>query len=179
LPRAIIFENAPEKTEKLGRVLSPQADLSRVYTGGIPRGVVKGDQTRSGHKAGVYHAELPSCIPTLVVAPQLQALSVLAAVHDRHRSGFRGDRSRFAGSLDLVTNLLGATQRLADIAILRGRIKRDQPIAVRAIGLEVGADSLCSLAEDLRALRAFDSDFVVDHDRPSKELEASNMHGRL
>jgi hypothetical protein len=35
-----------------------------------------------------------------------------------------------------------------------------------AIGLKTRAHPLRALAEDLRALRAFDSDFVVDHECP-------------
>jgi hypothetical protein len=62
--------------------------------------------------------------------------------------------------------LFGAHERAADILVFRRGVERNQPIAVLAVGLKSVADFLRPLPEDLRALRAFDFDFVVGHECP-------------
>ncbi len=62
--------------------------------------------------------------------------------------------------------LFGAQESPADIPVFRTGIERNQPIAVLAVGLEPVTDFLRSLAEYLRAFRAFDFYFVVDHEMP-------------
>jgi hypothetical protein len=64
------------------------------------------------------------------------------------------------------SHLFGAHESPADIPVLRAAIERNQPIAVLAVRLEPVADSLSPLPEYLRALRAFDFDFFVDHEMP-------------
>jgi hypothetical protein len=51
-----------------------------------------------------------------------------------------------------------------DIPVLRTRIERNESIAMLAAHLKSVADSLRSLTEYLRALRAFDFDFFVNHE---------------
>src|SRR5664279_4175999 len=69
--------------------------------------------------------------------------------------------------------LLGAREGAADIAIFRQGIKRNQPIAVLAVGLESVADPLRPFPEYLRALRAFDFHFFVDHECSLTERQDS------
>ena len=77
-----------------------------------------------------------------------------------------GDGGGPAALLDHRADLLGVDQGFSDIAVIHRRIEGDQAIAVLAIGLKTRAYPLRALAKDLRALRAFDSDFVVDHECP-------------
>jgi hypothetical protein len=63
-------------------------------------------------------------------------------------------------------HLFGVHESPADIPVFRSAIERNQPIAMRAVGLEPVADFLRPLAEYLRAFRAFDFYFVVDHENP-------------
>jgi hypothetical protein len=69
-------------------------------------------------------------------------------------------------------HLFGAHESPADIPILRSGIERNQPIAMLAVGLEPVADFLRPLPEHLRAFRAFDFYFFVDHEMPP-ELNGS------
>jgi hypothetical protein len=78
-----------------------------------------------------------------------------------------GDGGGPAGFFEDRANFLGADQSFADIAVIDRHVEGDQAIAVLAIGLKTRAYPLRALAEHLRALRAFDSDFVVDHECPS------------
>ena len=57
-----------------------------------------------------------------------------------------------------------AHESATDIPVLRGRIEGNEPIAMLAVHLKSVADSLRSLTEYLRALRAFDFDFVVNNE---------------
>src|SRR5579863_8096486 len=91
---------------------------------------------------------------------------VLAAVHHRDRGGLLGNRGGPAGLLEHRADLFGVDQGFADIAVVHRHVEGDQAIAMLAIGLKTRTHPLRALAEDLRALRAFDSDFVVDHDAP-------------
>ena len=65
-------------------------------------------------------------------------------------------------------HFFGAQESPTDVSIFRGRIERNKPIAVLAVGLESVADFLGALPENLRALCAFDFYFVVDHEMPQK-----------
>jgi hypothetical protein len=62
----------------------------------------------------------------------------------------------------------GAHQSPADISIFRTGIERNHPVAVLAVRLVPVADFLRPLPEYLRAFRALDSYFVVDHEMPPK-----------
>ena len=64
------------------------------------------------------------------------------------------------------SHLLGAHESAADIPIFRTGIERNQPIAVLAVRLKPVADFLRPLSEHLRASRAFDFYFFVDHEMP-------------
>jgi hypothetical protein len=68
--------------------------------------------------------------------------------------------------------LFGAQESPADISIFRTGIERNQPIAVLAVGLKPVADFLRPLSEYLRAFRAFDFYFVVDHEPPLNAMAA-------
>lgn len=65
-------------------------------------------------------------------------------------------------------HFFGAHERAADISVFRTGIERDEPIAVLAIGLEPVADFLRPLPEYLRAFRASDFDYFVDHEKLPK-----------
>jgi hypothetical protein len=67
----------------------------------------------------------------------------------------------------------GACERAADISVFRAGVERDHPVAVLAVGLVAVADSLRPLAEYLRAFRAFDSYFFVDHEMPLSSMRGS------
>jgi hypothetical protein len=69
-------------------------------------------------------------------------------------------------------HLFGAHESPADIPIFRSGIERDQPIAMLAVRLEPVADFLRPLPEYLRAFRAFDFYFFVDHEMPLSSLAA-------
>jgi hypothetical protein len=71
------------------------------------------------------------------------------------------------------SQLFGAHERPADILIFRTGIERNQPIAMLAVRLKSVADFLRPLSKYLRALRAFDFDFFVDHELPLKSDNAS------
>jgi hypothetical protein len=66
------------------------------------------------------------------------------------------------------SQLFGAHERPADILVFRTGIERNQPIAVLAVRLKPVADILGPLSEYLRAFRAFDFHFFVDHEMPLK-----------
>ncbi|MGZ5874909.1 MAG: hypothetical protein ACXWKP_22645 [Bradyrhizobium sp.] len=70
------------------------------------------------------------------------------------------------GRFECRAYLFGAREGPADISIFRTDIKRNQPIAVLAVGLESVADPLRPFAEYLRAFGAFDFHFFVDHECP-------------
>jgi hypothetical protein len=61
------------------------------------------------------------------------------------------------------SHFFGALEGSADISIVRTRIEGNEPIAVLAVRLEPIADFLRPLPEYLRAFRAFDFYFFVDH----------------
>jgi hypothetical protein len=69
-------------------------------------------------------------------------------------------------------HLFGAHESPADIPIFRSGIERDQPIAMLAVRLEPVADFLRPLPEYLRAFRAFDFYFFVDHEMPLNSMAA-------
>jgi hypothetical protein len=58
----------------------------------------------------------------------------------------------------------GVLESPADISIFRTGVERNEPIAVLAVRLEPVADFLRPLSEYLRAFRAFDFYFFVDHE---------------
>ena len=95
----------------------------------------------------------------------------------RRRRGRRGlgVAGSLAAGLDRQPKLLGADQGFADIAVFDRQVEGDQAIAVLAIGLKTRAYPLRALAKDLRALRAFDSDFVVDHECPLLEISRHSL----
>jgi hypothetical protein len=64
------------------------------------------------------------------------------------------------------SHFFGARERPADIFIFRSGTERNQSIAVLAVCLEPVADFLRPLSEYLRAFRAFDFYFFVDHEMP-------------
>jgi hypothetical protein len=70
------------------------------------------------------------------------------------------------------SHFLGAHQSPADISIFRTGIERNHPIAVMAVRLVPVADSLRPLPEYLRALRASDSYFFLDHEMPLNSIPA-------
>jgi hypothetical protein len=69
-------------------------------------------------------------------------------------------------------NLFGARESPADIPVFRSGIERNQPIAMLAVRLEPVADFLRPLSEYLRAFRAFDFYFFVDHEMPLNSIAA-------
>jgi hypothetical protein len=77
-------------------------------------------------------------------------------------------RLRQTGAFALVfkrqSHFPGAQERFTNISVFRIAVERNQPIAMRTVGLKPVADSLGALAKYLRAFRAFDSDFFVDHE---------------
>jgi hypothetical protein len=87
---------------------------------------------------------------------------VLAAIAGRGRHGTFG----FGPGLKHYSHFPGVHERAADVSIFRTGIESDQPVAVLAVGLEAVADSLRPLSKYLRAFRAFDSYFFVDHEMP-------------
>jgi hypothetical protein len=62
------------------------------------------------------------------------------------------------------SHLFGARESPSDIPVFRTGIERNQSIAVLAVRLEPVADFLRPLSEYLRAFRAFDFYFFVDHE---------------
>jgi hypothetical protein len=66
------------------------------------------------------------------------------------------------------SHFFGAHQSAADISIFRTGVERNQLVAVLAVGLEAVADLLRPLPEYLRALRALDSYFILDHEMSLK-----------
>jgi hypothetical protein len=70
----------------------------------------------------------------------------------------------------------------ADVPVLGSGVERNQPVAVPAVGLKSVADFLRPLPEDLRALRAFDFYFFVNHGMPEGlkgQLSASEFKRSL
>src|SRR5271168_959606 len=108
-------------------------------------------------------ARLPPC------GSAVSATLVLAAIHRRDRRAFQGNACGLAARLDHEPQLLGANQRFTDISVFRVHVEGDQPVAVMAVGLEAVAHFLRALAENLRAFRALDSDFLVDHESPFRQ----------
>jgi hypothetical protein len=74
----------------------------------------------------------------------------------------------FGPGLKRCSNLFGAHERPTDIPVFRTGIERNQPITVLAVGLEPIAEFLRALSKYLRAFRAFDLYFVIDHEMPPK-----------
>ncbi|MGB9115239.1 hypothetical protein [Bradyrhizobium sp.] len=70
----------------------------------------------------------------------------------------------FALGFNRQSDFPGAQQRFANISVFRTAVERDQPVAVRAIGLKPVADPVRALAKYLRAFRALDFDFFIDHE---------------
>jgi hypothetical protein len=66
-----------------------------------------------------------------------------------------------------------AGERAADVGILRAQFKRDQPVAMLAVGLKAVADLLRPLAKYPGALAAPDFYFVIDHWIPLKAARCS------
>jgi hypothetical protein len=91
------------------------------------------------------------------------ATSVLAAIEDRSRRRLCEARAA-AFVLQRQPHFLGAHERFANISVVRTVVEGNQPIAMPAIGLKSVADPLRAKAKDLRAFRAFDFDFIVDHE---------------
>ena len=93
-------------------------------------------------------------------------LAVIAGLALRHRFVFGPSFKRHS-------HLFGALESPVDVPVFRAAIERNQPIAMLAVRLEPVADVLSPLPEYLRALRAFDSDFFVDHEMPRNHWQAS------
>jgi hypothetical protein len=70
----------------------------------------------------------------------------------------------FGSGFNHHSYFFGVLESPADIPIFRTGIKRNQLIAVLAVRLEPIADFLRPLSEYLRAFRAFDFYFFVDHE---------------
>src|ERR1700730_16728975 len=79
----------------------------------------------------------------------------------------------FGPGFNRHSHLFGAHESPADIPVFRTGIERNQPIAVLAVRLEPVADFLRTLAEYLRAFRAFDFYFFVDHEMPLNQRQHS------
>jgi hypothetical protein len=88
---------------------------------------------------------------------------VLAAIRDLSLS-LRLLAGGFALGVNRQSHFLGNRERLADISIFRTAVERNQPIAMRTVGLKAVADSMRTFPEHLRAFRAFYSYFFVDHE---------------
>ena len=56
-----------------------------------------------------------------------------------------------------------ARQRPSDVGVFRAELEGDEPVAVLAVDLKTGPNLLRALPEYLGALRALNSDLVVDH----------------
>jgi hypothetical protein len=70
----------------------------------------------------------------------------------------------FGLSFNRHSHFFGAHESPADIPVFRTGIERNQPIAMLAVRLEPVADFLRRLSEYLRAFRASDFYFFVDHE---------------
>src|SRR5216684_8200547 len=57
-----------------------------------------------------------------------------------------------------------ARQCPSDVGVFRTELEGDEPVAVLAVDLKTGPDLLRALPEYLGALRALNSDLVVDHE---------------
>jgi hypothetical protein len=75
------------------------------------------------------------------------------------------------------SNVFGAHEGPTDIPVFRTAIERNQPIAVLAVGLESIAEFLRALPKYLRAFRAFDPYFVIDHELPLNSGQHSALPG--
>jgi hypothetical protein len=73
-------------------------------------------------------------------------------------------RSRLEARFEPKPDFTGTRQRTADVSILRRGVEGNQAVAVHAVDLKAIADSLRALAKNLRAFRAPDSDFFIDHE---------------
>jgi len=101
---------------------------------------------------------------------------VLAAIHHRRRCLLQGEAGGLAFGFKGQSHFPGARERLANIPVFRSAVERNQSVAVLAIGLKPVADLLRALAEELRAPRAFDFDFVVDHEiSPNRKAGAKEV----
>lgn len=70
---------------------------------------------------------------------------------------------RLGSRFERRSDLSCARQRPSDVRIFRTELEGDEPVAVLAVDLKTGPDLLRALPEYLRALRALNSDLVVDH----------------
>jgi hypothetical protein len=73
-------------------------------------------------------------------------------------------RSRLEARFEQNPDFTGTCQRAADVPILRRGVEGNQAVAVHAVDLKTIADSLRALAKNLRAFRASDPDFFIDHE---------------
>jgi hypothetical protein len=90
---------------------------------------------------------------------------VLAAIGDRSLCRLC-QACGFALGFQRRSRFPGAHERFANIYVFRTIVEGNQPIAVRTIGLKSVADPVRALAKYLRAFRAFDFDFFIDHEMP-------------
>ncbi|MGO8908133.1 MAG: hypothetical protein ACLQDM_02205 [Bradyrhizobium sp.] len=88
---------------------------------------------------------------------------VLAAIHG-WSLGRLLQACGFAFGVNRQSNVPGAQQRLANISVFGIVVEGNQPIAVRTVRLQPVADPVRALAKYLRAFRAFDFDFFIDHE---------------
>src|ERR1700682_571778 len=57
-----------------------------------------------------------------------------------------------------------ARQCPTDVGVFRAELEGDEPVAMLAVDLKTGPDLLRALPEYLGALRAFNSDFFINHE---------------
>jgi hypothetical protein len=100
---------------------------------------------------------------------------IKAPVPNRHRgeklkltADCRAFRHTFFFGLRLEdrSHLFGGRKCSPDISVIRIGIERNEAIAVLAIQLRPVADRLRPRSENLRAFRAFDLHFLIDHESP-------------
>jgi hypothetical protein len=77
-----------------------------------------------------------------------------------------------AAGFERISYFFGAREGTTDICVLGTAIERDQSIAVLAVRLKSVTNFLRSLSEYLRAFRAFDFYFFVNHGMPQKAKRA-------
>jgi hypothetical protein len=123
----------------------------------------------TGADLAAYQPQLPFCtrpaLPERKAKPKYDARPGRDKLELTAIAGRAFDRtSGFRPCFKCHSYLFGAHQGPADISIFRRAVKRNQPIAVLAVGLESVADPLRPLSKYLRALRAFDFHFFFDHE---------------
>jgi hypothetical protein len=100
----------------------------------------------------------------------------LAAIGDRGRGGAFGLGPGFKQH----SHIPGTHESPADVSVFRTAIESDQPVAVQTIYLKTVADFLRPFSKYLRAFRAFDFYFFVNHEMPldfAPELAFARLKG--